>query len=385
MSDIFVSYSNEDRGRARVLVSALEERGWSVWWDRDLPVGAVYDQAIQAAINDARCVIVLWSRSSVESQWVRDEADEGRRRQILVPVLIDPVDLPIGFRRIQTADFSKWSGDARDPMFGRLVGDVAQILGEKKQAEERPVERGPGSLRVTFAYATLIALVAYLIGGAFFFLGNPERISETGSIVAVIGGLAPLIIIWVGLRGRRQFGKSVPFRSDALSAHLATRPPALGGIWTCLVVGAAILTFNEPTAEQGGGDAPEDDKVATAEPDTLTDDSGVTPPPPPPPPPAAAPSNGTLLVPTPLTAGGSPASGLRVYVDGQAGRWDVGDTIRLPAGRYEIQLCRDDGEDASGNARRLASETRSVTIDSGEAKRAPVETVERKMGTCPSF
>jgi hypothetical protein len=33
MSDIFISYAREDRPRVERLAAALEQCGWSVWWD----------------------------------------------------------------------------------------------------------------------------------------------------------------------------------------------------------------------------------------------------------------------------------------------------------------------------------------------------------------
>ena len=89
MSDIFLSFASADHERVRLLVHALERHGWSVWWDRTIPPGKTFDQVIEAALEVARCVVVVWSRASVISDWVRVEADEGRQRDILVPVLID--------------------------------------------------------------------------------------------------------------------------------------------------------------------------------------------------------------------------------------------------------------------------------------------------------
>jgi hypothetical protein len=88
----------------------------------------VFDQVIQEAIEGAGCVIVLWSESSVQSDWVRDEADEGKRRGILVPAAIDDVNIPMGFRRIQTERLVDWEGDAVHPSFQRLLRAVADKL-----------------------------------------------------------------------------------------------------------------------------------------------------------------------------------------------------------------------------------------------------------------
>ncbi len=135
MSDIFISYSSEDRPRAQVLAEALVQHGWSVWWDRTIPSGKRFDQVIQEALAAARCVLVLWSRQSIASDWVLEEAEEGRKRQILIPVQIEEVLPPMGFRRIQAADLIGWDGTGTSPLFQRLVADIEGILGPSAKTE----------------------------------------------------------------------------------------------------------------------------------------------------------------------------------------------------------------------------------------------------------
>ncbi len=128
MSDIFISYASSDRERIRPLVNGLESQGRSVWWDREIPPGKTFDQVIEEELNAARCVIVVWSRDSALSEWVKTEASEGAKRGILVPVLIDDVKIPLEFRRIQAAWLVGWRGDLPYPGFDQLSEAVSEIL-----------------------------------------------------------------------------------------------------------------------------------------------------------------------------------------------------------------------------------------------------------------
>jgi hypothetical protein len=128
--DIFVSYAREDQARVALIVAALEARGWSVFWDRRIPAGQTWRSYIGRALDEARCVVVTWSEHSIRSEWVIEEADEGRGRGILVPVLLDPVRPPRGFRSIQAADLSRWSPEHPWPAFDSFLADVGVVLGK---------------------------------------------------------------------------------------------------------------------------------------------------------------------------------------------------------------------------------------------------------------
>ncbi|MET0963130.1 MAG: TIR domain-containing protein [Noviherbaspirillum sp.] len=130
MADIFLSYAEEDREAARRVAGLLEASGWSVWWDRRIPAGKTWRDIIEEAIAGMRCMVVLWSRHSVESDWVSEEAEEGRARKVLVPVLLEQVMPPLGLRSIQAADLSGWDGSADAPGARQLVADLAALLGQ---------------------------------------------------------------------------------------------------------------------------------------------------------------------------------------------------------------------------------------------------------------
>jgi hypothetical protein len=154
MSDIFISYAREDRDTAQRLAEALEAQGWSVWWDTRLKAGEVFDEVIGRELAAARCVIVLWSKISVQRNWVRVEAEEGLKRRILVPVGIENVQPPLAFRRVQTGDLISWKGRPAHPGFKKLMTDVTGIIGlppsplppdEEREHEPAPPTPNNGS------------------------------------------------------------------------------------------------------------------------------------------------------------------------------------------------------------------------------------------------
>ena len=104
MSDLFLSYAHEDRHRAKSLAHVLEKQGWAVWWDRKIIAGQTFVQVIEHELGTAKCVVVLWSKHSVSSEWCKAEAAYAAERGVLVPAMIDRVNLPLEFRRKQTAD-----------------------------------------------------------------------------------------------------------------------------------------------------------------------------------------------------------------------------------------------------------------------------------------
>ncbi|HEV2801725.1 MAG TPA: toll/interleukin-1 receptor domain-containing protein [Pyrinomonadaceae bacterium] len=129
MADVFISYASRDRERAGKMASALEARGWTVWWDRKLIVGESYDQAIERELEAAKCVVVLWSKNAVLSEWVKNEAALAAERGVLLPALIDDVKLPLEFRRKQTADLVDWNGDSSHSGFTALCDGIAAKAG----------------------------------------------------------------------------------------------------------------------------------------------------------------------------------------------------------------------------------------------------------------
>jgi hypothetical protein len=144
MADIFLSYANEDEVHARALAEALQREGWSVWWDHHIPPGRSWSEVIEQEIGKAGCVVVLWSKHAVRSQWVQNEAREGLNRHVLVPVIGDrDVRLPLEFRHVQAAYLHGWDLDDGRSEYAQLVASIRDVLRRGTALPETPAAPVP--------------------------------------------------------------------------------------------------------------------------------------------------------------------------------------------------------------------------------------------------
>jgi formylglycine-generating enzyme required for sulfatase activity len=146
MAGIFISYARKDLEKVRPLAKALERKGWSVWWDPNIPPGKDFDDVIEEELSIAGCVIVIWSKKSVKSKYVKGEAREGLKRGILVPIAIESsIKPPLDFRSTQTVSLIDWDGSEQSPEFGRIIDGIEAILGRSAmdvtEAERKSEER----------------------------------------------------------------------------------------------------------------------------------------------------------------------------------------------------------------------------------------------------
>ncbi|MDO9311236.1 MAG: SUMF1/EgtB/PvdO family nonheme iron enzyme [Nitrosomonas sp.] len=109
MNDIFIGYSRSDSAIAERLVQRFQEEGWQVFIDRQTLVGRKWHKEIERELHAARAVVVLWSAASRDSDFVLEEAEYAKRKDILFPAFIERVECPYGFSRIQTADLIEWN------------------------------------------------------------------------------------------------------------------------------------------------------------------------------------------------------------------------------------------------------------------------------------
>jgi hypothetical protein len=102
---VFLAYAREDQTIAETLVAALRARGIAVTWDQDLVAGQNFRAHLDAMLERASAVIVIWSENVTD--FLVDEAEAGKARNALVPCRTPGLPrgrVPTGFRGLHCID-----------------------------------------------------------------------------------------------------------------------------------------------------------------------------------------------------------------------------------------------------------------------------------------
>jgi len=127
---VFISYCSGDRQLIGPLVEFLRQQGWEVWWDRQIEAGESFDRRIERELVTADCVVVVWSRASVVSNWVLSEAMAGFEASRMVPVALDAqLSIPLPFNRLHTASLVDWTGAQDHPGLAELAEGIRATIG----------------------------------------------------------------------------------------------------------------------------------------------------------------------------------------------------------------------------------------------------------------
>lgn len=189
MADIFISYAREDRERIASLVAALEDEGFSVWWDRLIEGGEQWAEETERQLTAARAVPVVWTGFSRKKRWVREEAEEALNQGKLIPLAFEDGAIPFGFKSIHAEDFIGWDGDTAAECWGRLILQARALIGEgalarpagEREAAAAQAPSKPGGAVLTFL--AMILALAGIVGSIRYDWGG------LGVVVALAGGV----------------------------------------------------------------------------------------------------------------------------------------------------------------------------------------------------
>ena len=137
--DAFISYRHHpsDKQFATELVAALEAEGYRVAIDeRDFAANASFLHEMERAIRESRFTVAVVSPRYLESGNAEEEAvitkvlDMGDRKRRLIPVLIEPVAMPVWLYSIVGIDWTK--SDAIVDPFEKLKATLGTPLSATK-------------------------------------------------------------------------------------------------------------------------------------------------------------------------------------------------------------------------------------------------------------
>jgi len=134
-ADIFVSYSKRDRALAEPILARLRELALDPWIDDRLTPGTDFTTAICRELDHCRVQFVCWTPRSVESDWVLGEAEIGRTRGTLLPVMLEPCRLPPPHNMIHAQDLSHWTGAADHPGWRAVLAKLGAMIARPNLAE----------------------------------------------------------------------------------------------------------------------------------------------------------------------------------------------------------------------------------------------------------
>ncbi|MXO60373.1 TIR domain-containing protein [Altererythrobacter salegens] len=192
MADVFISYSRSDRAVAERLSAALAGAGVEVWMDSQITGGTTFADVTEDALNNASKVIVLWSKDSVQSAWVRDEATIAREQQKLVPLTIDGAMPPMGFRQIQLIDVGDWA-KGNDSTLPHSVAVAIEVDLPEQSAWQPESPKNVGAKQRTWFLTAIGAAILLVLGAGYFALTSDETshvANENGRTRVVVHALA---------------------------------------------------------------------------------------------------------------------------------------------------------------------------------------------------
>lgn len=176
--DVFISYGREDSAIMQRVDHALKDAGLTTWTDHGIHAGSPsWKVDIETAIQDARCIVVLFSPDSAESRWVRAELDYAEaQHKPIYPLLVrgDKGNaVPFGFTSYQWIDVRDSSGlePGLERLIAALKGD-APVLPDNPPAASIPF---PAPRRVMIPVA-IGMILAGLILGAVLILSIPQTV-----------------------------------------------------------------------------------------------------------------------------------------------------------------------------------------------------------------
>ena len=141
----FFIYSRSDLQIALKIAGELRESGVDIWMDQlELQPGERWDSAIQSALHSAKQMILVLSKSSVQSENVIDEYSFYlKHKKTIIPILVEECKIPFRLDRVLHIDFTKNYNASFQKLLSVLNTENSSKISEKQWSAEKIVEEVP--------------------------------------------------------------------------------------------------------------------------------------------------------------------------------------------------------------------------------------------------
>ena len=138
--DIFFCYSSTDRTRVQPIIEKLEQLGFTVWWDVNIPPGVDWENFLEENLDASRTLVVAWSGAAIESTFVRAEAASGRDTGSLIQIFLEEVKAPLYYRGLQGAKLIDWKGEENQE-WEKFIRAIQTKLGKGRSTVKRKTKQ----------------------------------------------------------------------------------------------------------------------------------------------------------------------------------------------------------------------------------------------------
>lgn len=121
MSDLYISYGTRERHWVSLLASRLDDAGYEVCWNSTVVPGQDFHESNGQAMQASRCILSIWSATSVEDYWVLNDSESALARNTLLSLRHREVVIPEHLRTAPTIDVSSWDKGSMDNVLEPLL------------------------------------------------------------------------------------------------------------------------------------------------------------------------------------------------------------------------------------------------------------------------
>ncbi|MBV8315100.1 MAG: toll/interleukin-1 receptor domain-containing protein [Planctomycetaceae bacterium] len=128
---VFISYARQDWDKVSVIFEGLKDRkGLKVFIDREIEIGAAWQQKLFKALENCRKMIAVYSPAYLESKWCKEEYNISYCRQIesgetiIHPILLYSANLPYYMRMINYVDCREGNVDRLRSFCSELLSAI---------------------------------------------------------------------------------------------------------------------------------------------------------------------------------------------------------------------------------------------------------------------